>query len=69
MMLSLEDDKYIILKCDLSLKTENSIAKILIHLRTDFHLDEKLCNLLTPRYMLLCPRMYGLPKVDNEGTP
>ena len=68
MMQILEDDKYTTLKRDPTVKTENRIVKTLKRLCSEGHLDEKMCDLLTPRYSSP-PQMYGLPKVHKEGTP
>ena len=46
---------------------ENKIVNTLKRLCSEGHLDEKLCDLLTPRYSS-APKMYGLPKVHKEGT-
>ena len=68
MMTVLEDGKYSTLKRDPTVKVENSITNTLKRLRNEGHIDDKLCDFLTPRYSSP-PQMYGLPKVHKEGTP
>ena len=68
MMLTLEDEKYSPLRRDQTVKVENKFASILKRLCREGHIDEKLCDLLTPRYSS-APQMYGLPKVHKDGTP
>ena len=68
MMETLKDDKYSILRRDPTVRIENKIANTLKRIRNEGHLDEKLCDFLTPRYSS-GPQMYGLPKVHKEGTP
>ena len=68
MMLILEDKKYTPLRRDQTVKVENRFASILKRLCREGHMDEKLCDSLTPQYFS-APQMYGLPKVHKDGTP
>ena len=65
---TLKDDKYSILRCDPTVRKENKIANTLKRTCSKVHLDEKLCDFLTPRYPS-APQMYGLPKAHKEDTP
>ena len=47
------------------MKVANSITNTLKRLRNEGHIDDKLCDFLTPSP----PQMYGLPKVHKEGIP
>ena len=67
-MLILEDEKDRPLRHDQIVKVENRFASILKHLCKEGHIDEKLCDYLTPRYSSV-PQMYGLPKIHKDGTP
>ena len=64
----LQDDQYRPLPRDPTVKVENKIADTFKRLRSQGHLDNKLCNFLTPRYSTP-PQMYGLPKIHKEDTP
>ena len=65
MMLTLEDEKYSPLRRDQTVKVENKFASILKRLCREGHIDEKLCDLLTPRYSS-APQMYG-PAQGTQG--
>ena len=56
---------YSTVKRDPTVKVENSITNILKSLRSEGHIDDKLCDFLTPRYSSP-PQMYGLPKVHKD---
>ena len=66
MMTALDEGKYSTLKQDPTVKVENSITNTLKRLHNEGHIDDKLCDFLTPRYSSP-PQMYGLPKVHKEG--
>ena len=64
----LQDGKYQTLRRDPTVKVENRIASTLKSLRNNGHIDDKLCDYLTPRYTT-SPQMYGLPKIHKEDIP